>query len=116
MEASARWTRRYVLGEGGSFLEEETSSWGRILATGRLLEEVARFWRRRQALGGEYLRQALRGGEWLMEASVRWRRRYALGEGRLLEKVAGSWRRRRQALGGGCRLLMSDYYNGLTPI
>ena len=45
MEASVRWRRRYVLGEG------------------RLLEKVARFWRRRQALGGGYWRQALGGGD-----------------------------------------------------
>ena len=75
-------------------------SWKVVRGEGRLVEKVACFWRRRQALGGEYLRQALRGGEWLMEASVRWRRRYVLGEGRLLEKVARFWRRR-QALGGG---------------
>ena len=47
-------------------------SWKVVRGEGRLVEKVACFWRRRQALGG---------GDWLMEASARWRRRYVLGEG-----------------------------------
>ena len=160
------WRRWHVSGggdrlleedTGDRLLEEETSSW-KLLHDGKggmFSEKVARFWKRRQALGGGYWRQAdywrrwhvSGGGDRLLEEDIgdrlleeetgTWKLLYgreggmfleekksdcwtswkvARGEGRLLEKVAGSWRRRRQALGGGCRLLMSDYYNGLTPI
>ena len=73
------------------------------------MEEEAYCWRWSLAHGRGKIEQEEKLGSW-----TSWK--VARGEGRLLEKVAGSWRRRRQALGGGCRLLMSDYYNGLTPI